>query len=148
MILDLKTGKLVPSRKGVGTYGALFIDPKPLKNEKSIYSKILSVLGATNGAWLSAKELAPLYNKRFNENKIHNSLDSRLSELYTWGLLEYVKNGRVGLWALKEGLGPSDGEALYRVALKNIERLKAKARPETKACSLPRPAWRKLFEGE
>lgn len=151
MILNPNTGMLEPTRKFAGgSYHALNQDPKSLLKPNSLYCKVLAVLAKSNEP-LKPLQITQSLNKIYYSKmpKKKDSVTARLSELYTLGLVDHFDdpcNKSGGFWALKPGIDVSNNELIYRVALKNIESLKTKALPVTRARLLPAPTNKDLLK--
>lgn len=102
---DRATGKPIPtSRFEGGAFDALRRVPKTMSEPTSYQRKLLSLLAhvrSTTGLALTPKEITAMFFDMYGEAHSKNSINARLSEFYTWGLVVHEAINRSGgKWAI------------------------------------------------
>jgi hypothetical protein len=139
--LGMRSGLFGPADRFTGgAFNVLDKPPKSLLKSRCLNPRILVVLDSVrDGPPLPTRQIASLLNKRFKTKTTPNTINARLAELATCGLIERyndtTKKGRrhkgAGLWAITPGLDVSNGQSLYDFALAHTAKIKSAANSQT-----------------
>jgi hypothetical protein len=121
------SGNITPTKRfSGGAHSATRRISPSLIEPCSYYRKILRVLAQATQP-VTTKNLTAVYNSTYGEKKTAQSINARLSELYTYALITHVdKNNSGGRWLVRAGLDVNNDSQIACAALASIEKLRQK----------------------